>query len=262
MKKYRSPSTTLSRPANRMIKRGLCVASLLLMIAPALAVRAPDPQDLPPPMPETMPPLPAGQKPAPEEHAPAKPPPHGVDEKSVELVARLFKDNNLSLDNLQITRVIAEDLMTMPVPKPGTSVIVHVQQLYRNLPVHGSGGELVYDFLDGRLNAAGMGRENEQKRKTVADLNIELMPVITRWQAIEGMHQYAERDPMSKRLPPTTRTVNQWDAHLVILDSELGGNAPRRPILAWRVARRGGAIHAFIDATSGKMLSYDNGIRH
>jgi hypothetical protein len=133
MRNSRSPSTPRRR-ANRMIARCLCAAALFLMTAPALAVRAPDPQDLPPPMPETMPPLPPDQKPAPEEHAPATPPPHAVDEKSVERVARLFKDNNLSLDNLQITRVIAEDLMTMPVPKPGTRVIVHVQQLHGRAP--------------------------------------------------------------------------------------------------------------------------------
>lgn len=249
--KNKASGTDTYKHASRLAIYSSCVAALLAVIEPACAVKAPDRDSLPPPLPKSMPPLPAGQGPEAEEPAPAKPPAHAVDAKSVELAAGLFKEQGLSIDRLRITRVIIDDLMKMPVPKPVTNIIVHVQQLYSNLPVHGRNGELVYVFRNGQLDNSCAG--NEQQRKAIADLKIDCKPVITRWQALEGLRQYSHRDAKPK---------DQGNAQLVILNTESIGIRPARYILAWRANMAGGYPYAFIDAISGEMLMYDNGIRY
>lgn len=207
-------------------------------------------------MPESMPPLPPDQKPMDDEPEATKPPAHAVDANDVELAARLFKENGLGLDNMRITRVISQDFPKTPEFEARTSVTVHVQQLYHNLPVEGSGSGLVYNFNNAKL-VDWFSDGHGEKRKILADLKIELKPTITRWQAIEGLRKYALLDPMVRH-----RIEGPGAAHLIILNTETSGQKPAKYILAWRVNIGGDHPFALIDATSGKMLSYDNGIRY
>ena len=74
---------------------------------------------------------------------------------------------------------------------------------------------------------------------------------------IEGLRLYILSDPMCRKSED-----KGYDAHLVILNYSSVGSGQAQHILAWRVYRVGGHPCAIIDATSGKMLSYDNGIRY
>jgi len=242
------PTTDLKK-TNRIRRCLLPIAALILVLDPALADRTFRAEEPPPAMPESMPPLPQDQKPAADEPMPTKPPAHAVAANEVQLAETLFKNNGLDLDNLRITRVISVEHQ-----HNRKEVIVHAQQLYHHLPVEGR--DLVYVFRNGEVDRSHVD-ENARKRKELADLEINLAPAIARWQAVEGMRRHALLDPMVKDGIDGQATA----ANLVIFNTEKGHANPPNYVLAWRAHIGREFPYAIIDATSGKMLFYDNGIR-
>jgi len=235
------------RLAEGMTGRILLATILMLAIAPAYGVLPPGPESLPPPMPETMPPLPPGQQ-AVDEPLPQNPHSDGVTAKDVERVTALFKENGISLENLRITRLIS-------LRKNSPHLRVEVQLHDHNVPVLES--YHVFDFMDGKLSKPVSREAVKEKVKELAGIGNELKPTVTRWQVIEGFRQYVRLDPLAK-----SEAEKEVAARLVLYNTADRGE-PEKYGLAWEVSLAGGAPpRATIDATSGKMLRYDNGIRH
>jgi len=197
-------------------------------------------------MPETMPTLPSGQKPE-VEPLPEQPLAHTVGAKDLERVSALFKENGLSLENLRVTRIIS-------LPKNPAFLSVEVQLHYHNLPV--SDAYEMFRFHDRKLRNPESRINVEKRVKAFADLEIPGNPAITRWQVIEGLRQYVRLDPMRKG-----EAEGEVEARLLIANAADRGN-PETYLLAWQVSIKNTGITATINATSGKMLSYFNGINH
>lgn len=233
--------------ANRIAGSILSATVLMLAIAPAYGLLPPAPESLPPSMPETMPPLPSDQKPV-DEPLPQNPHADGVTAKDVERVAALFKENGMSLENLRITRLIS-------LRKNSPHLRVEVQLHDHNVPVLDS--YHVFDFNNGKLSKPASREDVKERVKTLAGIGNELKPTVTRWQVIEGYRKYVRLDPLAKN-----EAENEVDARLVLYNTADRG-MPEKYGLAWEVSLvRGAPPYATIDATSGKMLRYDNGIRH
>jgi hypothetical protein len=235
------------RHAEKMAGIILSATMLMLVIAPAYGFNEPGPELLPPPMPETMPPLPTGQQPV-DEPLPQNPHGDGVTAKDVERVAALFKENGMSLENLRITRLIS-------LRKNSPHLRVEVQLHDHNVPVLDS--YHVFDFTDGKLDDPASREAVKEKVKTLAGIGNKRKPTVTRWQVIEGYRQYVRLDPLAKN------EAEKEVAARLVLNNTADRGMPEKYGLAWEVSLApGGPPYATIDATSGKMLRYDNGIRH
>jgi len=199
-----------------------------------------------PPMPASMPPLPPDQKPE-VEALPQVPPAHKVVGRDLQRVSALFEENGLSLENLMVTRIVS-------LPKNPAYVSVETQLHYHNLLV--ADAYEMFRFKDGKLVVPAIREDVLNRLKALAAAEIPVKATITRWQVIEGLRQHVRLDPMQKG-----EAEGNVNAHLLIIDVA-GRGEPEKYILAWKVSIEAAAITAAIDATSGKMFSYFNGINH
>lgn len=168
---------------------------------------------------------------------------HSVSSADLAVAQELFQKNNIEMGTLAIYRVYKDEHGTMH---------VSASQFYKGLPVFF--GEIGYHFdQSGRAHSnidgeAGIYTSGDR----IGDLGISTEPSISISAA-------------AKRAREKMKLNYFFTAELGVLDLNAGASyATPNFVLAWRMKPKDAETYpyAIIDANTGKLLRYDDGIRY